>query len=34
MSLLQGRVVMIGHETPFEELHVNICPSVLTHQTI
>lgn len=25
---------MIDREMPFEELHVSVCPSVVTHQTI
>lgn len=25
---------MIDHEMPFEELPVNVCPSVVTYQTV
>lgn len=25
---------MIDHEMPFEELHFNVCPNVVTRQTI
>lgn len=34
MAFCAWSIVMIDREMPFEELHVSVCPSVVTHQTI